>query len=137
MVLKSHIAIFSTTNCKIRAPLVESKPKIMASQLQCTAIFGCVLWLKGFYLFIYFSLLLFSLSLSSPTFSFFFLSPFYLSLFVFSFFLSLVYPFTLFFFFFHQFFFFFLSFFLSSTFLSYFLYLSISVGLVNFGCGGD
>ena len=33
--LKSHIAIFSTTNYKTWAVLVEPKPKILASQLQC------------------------------------------------------------------------------------------------------
>ena len=43
VVLKSHIAIFSTTIYKNGTPLVEPKWKFLASQQQCTAKDGCSL----------------------------------------------------------------------------------------------
>ena len=38
MVLKNHIAIFSITNTKKYAVMVEGKPKNMIVELQCIAI---------------------------------------------------------------------------------------------------
>ena len=43
MVLKSHIAIFSTTNTKKHAIMMERKPKKLAFELYCTAKDGCAL----------------------------------------------------------------------------------------------
>ena len=45
VVLKSHIAIFSTIYYKNRVALVESKPKNLDTQLQlqCTVTFSCTL----------------------------------------------------------------------------------------------
>ena len=43
VVLKSHIAIFSTTIYKNWTPLMEPKPKFLAFQQQCTAKDGCAL----------------------------------------------------------------------------------------------
>ena len=88
-------AIFNTTNYKIDALLIESKPKIMASQLPCTAKDGCALKGKKILIFYYY----FSLLLSSPTFSFSFFLWFLslslsLSLFFLSFFISLVHLFA-------------------------------------------
>ena len=37
VVLKNHIAIFSTTNIKKHVAMVEGKPKNLVAELQCTA----------------------------------------------------------------------------------------------------
>ena len=41
VVLKNHIAIFSTTNIKKHVAMVEGKPKNLVVELQCTAKDGC------------------------------------------------------------------------------------------------
>ena len=43
VVLKSHIAIFSTTNTKKHAAMVKGKQKNLDVDLQCTAKDGCAL----------------------------------------------------------------------------------------------
>ena len=43
VVLKSHIDIFSTTNTKKHAAMVEGKPKNLDIELQHTAKDGCAL----------------------------------------------------------------------------------------------
>ena len=43
LMLKSYIAIFSNTNTKKYAAMVEEKPKKLAVELQCTAKYGCAL----------------------------------------------------------------------------------------------
>ena len=43
VVLKSHIDIFSTTNTKKHAAMVEGKPKNLDVELQHTAKDGCAL----------------------------------------------------------------------------------------------
>ena len=87
-VLKSHITIFSITNYKNKTTLTESKPNILASQLQYITTFGCVwqlivIYKKYIYIYIFYihgliilimfkyhSLFFFSYSPPLPQFSF-------------------------------------------------------------------